>query len=215
MGFFSEIGSRFGSAFRAIAKGQLDLSDLSLRVQVLESRLNQVAAAGDFLYTPPLVYLEIGTVRDDGHGQAVRKKLTLDGLTAIDDDAAPYYVMGPPAHGLTVGQSGWCEYLGVFEVSEGNFLPLYTWIGREPSLWLVEIVCTGPNGEADFTDERYWVNFVTADEVDAGEAAAYELSAYVQMATNLFETSNHQHRLHVGDRMFAFDDELGRLVIAA
>jgi len=82
--------------------------------------------------------------------------------------------------------------------------------GPPPEIWHCQVVATGPAGEADYTDERYWLKRVRPNNTDGSAVSAATLGEYAIdavdraifnafTATNLAEMAAHSHNLKVDD----------------
>jgi len=95
-------------------------------------------------------------------------------------------------HGWRVGDKVWVERRGAY---------LFCWQHRET--FIGKIVVEGPNSEADFTDERYWVEEQQTAATWSTNSAAYTISTRagderIVAAGNLSEYTAGTHTLAAG-----------------
>lgn len=70
--------------------------------------------------------------------------------------------------------------------------------GGGSSLQFGVIVCEGPDAEANFTDERYWVDTSTFTRADADDPYEPSQSGSIVERTNIHEMTTHSHALRAG-----------------
>lgn len=199
MSVFSELKSRFGDLFKGLKKERADLAALDLRVGSIEAQQQAIGGSAGLDHAPPLVYVEIDTIRADGHASATRLRVAPDANYEETDDAAPYLILAA-GQGLVVGQQGWCEYVGDNTLVDGTF-GCYSFVG---TAILTRVLCTvvpyGPGGEGvdpPWLDERYWLRvtkiLTPTDVTDIPEFSA--AAGDIVEATNLCEVGTHTHGL--------------------
>lgn len=134
----------------------------------------------------PMRELFLAAVNDDGSW----KEQAMNGGALEDFPDGRECVLADDASGNSAAISSEDKEL-LLEVRDGHGFRFI----RFPGSLIGTVVCRGPNGEGDFTDNRYWVRLGRVSNTDGDGATTIALENLDQIVcvTNLGERNNHSH----------------------